>query len=50
MTHINSNIGIAAERNINRVSLFNTDTLTVTHQIDVGVDAIDVGLTPPRPS
>jgi DNA-binding beta-propeller fold protein YncE len=46
MSHTNSNFGIVTERDLSRVNFFNTDTLTLQHQINVDVDAIDVDINP----
>lgn len=46
MSHLGSNFGIVTEGSQDRISIFDADTLTVLHQIPLGIDAIDVVITP----
>ncbi len=46
MPHNQQNFGIVTERNLGRITIFDTDNLTVLHQIPVPVyDYIDVAIT-----
>ncbi|KHE72232.1 hypothetical protein [Halobacillus sp. BBL2006] len=46
MSHIQSNFGVVTENSIGRITIFDTDNLTVLHQINVpSYDYIDVAIT-----
>ena len=46
MTHTQTNFGIVTEHNTGRFTIFDTDNLTVLHQINIpSYDYIDVAIT-----